>query len=262
MEASRQESLALERARRALHYYVAAWRSPQNMVYVDPGEVYVGESASVAVALDGFFIDEKEVTNGQFAEFCSQTRWGYDPESGWPARFQWMNAPADHPVTNVTFYDALAYAAYANKRLPTEAQWARAAYGHADAPRAYPWGKQFEYGLANLGGVADCHEREAPGGSFSEDQTRTGCWDMLGNVSEWTCSAFSDLPYDPLDGREDLSQLYFGSQIVVRGSNYQDARGMSLSTRYGMAFEAASPLVGFRCVIPVPATVEAIEALL
>jgi len=253
MEASRQDPNALALARRALHYYAAPLFWSPNMVFVDPGEVFLGDAASAPVAVDGFFIDDAEVTNHQFREFCSQ--------AGWPIR-DWGNAPPDHPVSNVTFYDALAYAAHVKKALPTEAQWTRAAFGHPNAPRAYPWGEQWEHGGANVAGPEDGFEHKAPVRSFEKDKTLTECWDMAGNVSEWTCSAFRDLPYDPSDGREDLAKLYFDTLIVVRGSNYQDAGLTPMNARGGLTFETASPSVGFRCVVPVPATLEAIEALL
>lgn len=253
MEAARQDPNALAVARRALHYYAAPLLWSPNTVFVDPGEAFLGDAASAPVAVDGFFIDDAEVTNYQFREFCSQ--------AGWPIR-DWRNAPPDHPVSNVTFYDALAYAAHVKKALPTEAQWARAAFGHANAPRAYPWGEQWEHGGANVAGPEDGFERKAPVRSFEKDKTITECWDMAGNVSEWTCSAFRDLPYDPSDGREDLAKLYFDTLIVVRGSNYQEAGRTPMSARGAMTFETASPTVGFRCVVPVPSSLEAIEALL
>ena len=253
MEASRQDPNALAVACRALQYYAAPLLWSPNMVFVDPGETFLGDAASAPVAVDGFFIDEAEVTNHQFREFCSQ--------AGWPIR-GWANAPPDHPVSNVTFYDALAYAAHVKKSLPTEAQWARAAFGQPQAPRAYPWGEQWEHGGANVAGPEDGFEGKAPVRSFEKDKTTTECWDMAGNVSEWTCSAFRDLPYDPSDGPEDLARLYFDTLIVVRGSNWQDARLTPMSARGAMTFETASPTVGFRCVVPVPSTLEAIEALL
>ncbi|NIA13261.1 MAG: SUMF1/EgtB/PvdO family nonheme iron enzyme [Nitrospiraceae bacterium] len=221
------------------------------MVFVPPGRVAVdANNPGETVLLDGFFIDEKEVSWAEFAAFCEREQWRpigrYEP---------------DLPAANLPFYDAQAYAASRGATLPTEAQWARAAYG--DTPVPLPWGEGWVGDEANTYGVDDGYDRTAPVGSFEEtDRSWCGCLDMAGNVSEWTRSLDKPLPYDPADGREDPAGIYFGSVVVVRGGDYAIPSSAPLAQRGLARFEEYAPNRGFRCVIELPATVDDVEAIL
>lgn len=255
LEASRENPQALDLARQALQCYLAPVIWPAGMVFVPPGEVSLGDMPGAdTVIVDGFFIDMTEVTNGQFEQFCES--------EGWRQRYALQSVPREMPVSHTTFYDAEAFAAWAKKKLPTEVQWARAAYGERSASPAYPWGNDWQDGLCNSAGGVDGYEGLAPVGSFENDVTWAGCYDMAGNVSEWTRTQSAQLPYNPNDGREDLSKLFFGTQVVVRGGNFLDTGRTRLSARFASLFEASQPTIGFRCVVELPSRLEDIEALL
>jgi len=244
--ALRKDPKAFELARHALECYVALNAWPSDMVFVLPGEVTLrDENASSSVALDGFFVDKTEVTNGQYLLFCRETSWRSPP-------YDLEGAPADRPVISVTFYDALAYAAWANKQLPTEAQWARAAYGGPGASDVYPWGDTWKDGGCNLGSGSPGSDYAHPVGIFTDDVSWAGCTDVAGNVAEWTRSRFMPLPYDASDGREDTRAFTFGTAIVVRGGHYRDEQHLPMYTRFSLSFESAADTVGFRCVKILP----------
>jgi formylglycine-generating enzyme required for sulfatase activity len=150
----------------------------------------------------------------------------------------------DHPVVLVTWEDAMAYAAWVNKRLPTEAEWERAARGLYG--RRYPWGDEFEPGCccnsqeAGLGGTS-------PVGQFSpQGDTPEGLVDMVGNVWEWTNSLYRPYPYDPNDGRENREATGFR---VLRGASWvNDALVAHCLSRLDGDFIFYTN-VGFRCAV-------------
>jgi len=253
----------LNKARRVLGCFLAPILWPPDMVFIPPGPVVIRHGAAEeTVMVEGFFIDATEVTNAQYLQFCTETGWR-QTETGWRHPYDLERAPPDHPVTMVTFYDAQAYAAWAKKRLPTEAQWARAAYGGRDASELYPWGEQWEAAQCNAGGEEDGFAATAPVGSFEGDETWSQCRDMAGNVSEWTRTIYKDLPYPQDFRRDDPAGLEFGTLLVVRGSNFQDASHGTLNARYSQLYAPAGDArVGFRCVLELPTRPEDIEACL
>jgi len=246
VEAEGKRPKALATAREAAQCYMALREWPSGMVFVRPGEVTIGDdTTSTVIAVDGFFIDIYEVTNGDYLRFCSEVKDGWR----WPYL---QAAPPDMPVVDVTFYDAQAYAAWANKRLPTEVQWARAAYGDLVGLDRYPWGADWQPGACNCGGGDNPNQYAAPGGKFEKDRTWSGCYDMAGNVSEWTQTMFKELPYNPLDGRDNPALITFGCLVSVRGGNYRDTARTTLSARLSCPFEAHDSALGFRCVKELP----------
>lgn len=150
-----------------------------------PDEVWVNkdEGPQRVVNLPAFFIDQLEVTNRQYKQFTDAT--------GWQAPQSWMKGMypenADFlPVTSVTWWDASAYARWAKKRLPTEAEWEKAARG-TDG-RRYPWGDEFAADFAN-------NDRDLlPAGAKAAGTSPYGVLDMAGNVAEWTASAYELYP--------------------------------------------------------------------
>jgi formylglycine-generating enzyme required for sulfatase activity len=245
-------------AMEALVYLAAVLDWPDDMVFVPPGEVTLTDGAAKStIRLDGFFIDKTEVTVDQYLRFCDEAPWRR------PQIDLLDDENRGTPITMVTFYDALAYAAYNGKQLPAEAQWARAAHGERGASPNFPWGDVWQPGACNAAGAEgdDEYPGLAPVGSFPEDRTAFGCMDMAGNVTEWTRTASRPLPYDPQDGRDDTQELYFGSQLAIRGGNFK-ATDVPLSARYCVAFESLADTLGFRCAREAPRTLEDIEALL
>jgi formylglycine-generating enzyme required for sulfatase activity len=208
--------------------------------------LYKDQRPEHRVHLDAFYIDEKEVTNREYKKFIDATQFpelpGHWEEGAFP------EGTGDLPVTNVTWREALTYALWAGKRLPTEAQWEKAARG-TDG-RLFPWGDEYQKGWANVG--IDGAKALAPGGSYPKDVSPYQVFDMAGNIMEWTASW-----YQPYPGN-DYHFKKFGKEFkVLRGNGFQKGGHYFLEAyRYAFYRTEAKPdeyfeNVGFRCVIPV-----------
>ena len=226
---------------------------PNEMVQIPAGEFIMGsddrlpdEGPQHRVYLPAYWIDKFEVTNLQYKAFNDATH------RRSPAHWRNRTYPpgkADHPVTNVSWNDARAYCEWAGKRLPTEAEWEKAARG-TDG-RTYPWGNDFDISRANtplrwsaIGKEGDT----TPVGAFEGGVSPYGVYDMSGNVWEWTASWY--LPYP---GNDHPSESYGKRYRVLKGGSWFDCSfyrcGISAPT-FNRAF--FSPRVkndsfGFRC---------------
>ncbi len=200
-----------------------------------------------------FYIDRWPVTNIEYKKFVDATEhpvpnynvsWCDTAAYNWnPETRMYPEGKDDHPVVLVTWADAMAYAAWAGKRLPTEAEWECAARGLAG--RRYPWGNEFE---------ADCCNCKESGlgltsaiGYFSPNgDTPEGLIDMVGNVWEWTNTLFRSYPYHPDDGRESRNAAGFR---VLRGASWvNDANVAHAMSRLDGDFQFYNN-VGFRCAV-------------
>lgn len=232
----------------------------KEMVFVAGGTFTMGsdvdaENAKPAhtVSIASFYIDRWQVTNAEYKKFIDATGYpipNYDVQWCNTSSYNWdvntrtfPEGKAEHPVVLVTWEDALAYAAWAQKRLPTEAEWELAARGVS--ARRYPWGNDF---LLN-----HCNSAEAgwggtyPVGTFSpQGDTPEGVIDMVGNVWEWTSSLYRPYPYRPDDGRENPAS---GDWRVLRGASWvNDATIAHAITRLDGDFLFYNN-VGFRCAV-------------
>jgi len=208
--------------------------------------LYKDQRPERKVHLDAFYIDQYEVTNLEYKKFIDATQFpelpGHWEDGTYP------EGQKDLPVTNVTWREALTYALWAGKRLPTEAQWEKAARGTEG--RLFPWGDEYQKGWANVG--VDGAKALTPGGSFPKDLSSFHVFDMAGNVMEWTRSW-----YEPYPGN-DYQFKKFGKEFkVLRGNGFQKG-GHYFLEAYRFAFyrTEAKPdeyfeNVGFRCVMPV-----------
>jgi formylglycine-generating enzyme required for sulfatase activity len=160
------------------------------------------EKEQQAVHLDDFRISKYPVTNYQYAQFVAATN--HRP----PAHWRSDTPPPEllnHPVVYVSWHDANAYCTWLSKqrgesvRLPTEAEWEKAARG-TDG-RVYPWGNKFDADRCNMGETGV--DTTSTVGIFPSGHSPYGVADMAGNVWEWTGSQYQKYPYQPDDGREE-----------------------------------------------------------
>jgi len=189
-----------------------------------------------AVQLPEYEIDVYEVTNGQFARF--QIESDYSAQGDW--RSSYTIGREDFPVANVTWDDAKAYCEWAEKRLPTEAEWEKAARGVEGL--AYPWGPTFDWTKTNTNehGARDLMEV----GSLPDDRSPYGLYDVFGNVQEWTVDILKPYPGGKTD---NIGPVYNGKYVAVRGASYaMKGESMALWTRSGY-FPNSQFGLGFRC---------------
>lgn len=174
-------------------------RDGRPMVFVPAGEFYYGPDR-MKLTLPDFYIDRFPVTNAEYKKFVEAT--GAAEPTHW-RRGTWPEGKADHPVVNVTWEQAAAYAEWAGKRLPTEEEWEKAARG-TDG-REWPWGSTFDPSRCNTNesGIWDT----TPVGRYSPaGDSPYGAADMAGNVWEWIGGKPSPLRM-PLRGGDWLDTM-------------------------------------------------------
>ncbi|MGH9854089.1 MAG: SUMF1/EgtB/PvdO family nonheme iron enzyme [Blastocatellia bacterium] len=200
--------------------------APDGMVYVPGGIFKMGreggdefESPAHPVSVKPFFIDRTEVTNEEYQRFVSAE--GHRAPAHW-SDGKFPEGQAKFPVVNVSWDDAKAFARWANKRLPTEAEWEFAARGTDN--RLYPWSGGWRQDYANAG--RDKNGSLIAVGSLTLGASPFGAFDMSGNAWEWTASDYEDYP-----GRKPPSALAGAGLKVIRGGSY-DVPPKSATTTY------------------------------
>jgi formylglycine-generating enzyme required for sulfatase activity len=211
------------------------------------------------------------VTNAQYAQFIQAT--GHRTPLSW-TNGSFPPGKADHPVVGVSYYDAIAFCAWAAQetglpiRLPTEPEWEKASRG--PQIRAYSWGDEWKKGLCNTS--EEERNGTSPVGGYSpQGDSPYGIADMGGNVQEWCSSLFGPYPYDPADGREahvydlhnqdllpklietgctsmpESDEASFGKS-VIRGGSWRETKFQArCSYRSWAAPMHRSDDTGFRC---------------
>ena len=232
-----------------------------------------GAQPAHQVVLDAYSIDRYEVTNAAFKQFVDATgyvtaaekngaSWTHNGRLWMPTEGAYWRAPEgsesdlsdkmDHPVVHVSWEDARAYCAWAGKRLPTEAEWEKAAKGTED--RIYPWGDTWDGAKCNHGmsdepyyDEQDGYRRTAPVGSFASGMSPYGVHDMAGNVWEWTGDWY-DRKYYAESPRENPQGPESGKYRVVRGGSWGTVK-ISARTTFRARFvpDRTRDAVGFRC---------------
>ncbi len=217
------------------------------MIKIPAGEFVMGENSFKKsagprhrVTLGTYLIDAYDVTNAQYREFLKATR---RPPPHWLGG-RIPPGKESHPVTFVNWFEADAYCRSVGKRLPTEAEWEKAARG-TDG-RTFPWGNRMDRKRANVPplGIGDT----TPVDSFENGKSPYGVYDMAGNVFQWTSEWF--LPYPG----NTIPHPNYGEKLkVLRGGSFFDCSyyrcGLSFQTynRIALAPTTRAVSAGFRC---------------
>jgi len=198
------------------------------MILIPAGEFLMGsdpqedknarddEQPQHTLYLPDYYIAKTPMTNAQYAAFVQAT--GYKTPRHWKNR-KIPKGKDLYPVVHISWDDAMAYCKWLAEdtgkpyTLPSEAEWEKAARG-TDG-RIYPWGNKFDKRKCNT--IESAIDSTVPVGKFPQGASPYGVLDMAGNVWEWTRSQFKHYPYDPADGREDVSVL---ADRVVRGGAF------------------------------------------
>jgi len=248
--------------------------------------LFLDEHPAHQVELPDYYIDTYEVTNAQYKKFVRATgraepfpwtqngynllqerlqasdleslRWiateyfKFDLDTNQMSKPALLKAMSDDqrikdrlPVSNVTWQDADSYCRWVGKRLPTEAEWEKAARGTQGDE--FPWGDEWDTGKANVGDDADWEGGIAPVGSYANNKSAYGVFDMAGNVWEWTASWYQPYP------QSDYSSKDFGeTHKVIRGGgggvgHYSLSYFFRSAMRGNALPTTQSEDVGFRC---------------
>lgn len=224
-----------------------------------PEALFSDEFAPHEVYLSDFWIDRTEVTLARYRQCVAAGRCSEPPYASGAARFD----RPDYPVVMVTWQDASTFCAWSGGRLPTEAEWERAARGMTG--RQYPWGQVYNPSLANHGrnptfggfggfvwselDASDGFGELAPVGSFPDGRTADGIDDLAGNVEEWVSDFYA--PEYPRASAANPTGPAAGDERVLRGGSYVQGRVILRNAARGHDYAMIRrPWRGFRCVTP------------
>jgi formylglycine-generating enzyme required for sulfatase activity len=229
----------------------------EKMVFIAAGIFPMGSNSEESdfdeqperiVFLNDYYIDQYEVTHKNYRRFAKMLRRKMPEIPVFEEDVRLLQGD-EQPVVGVTWMDAVAYCKWAGKRLPTEAEWEKAARG-TDG-RVFPWGQAFHTTLANGRGEEDGFQYSAPIGRFEEGRSFYGLYDMSGNVAEWVSDWYDQFYYKsaPLENPTGPDQPDINKVLVYRGGSYvSNAHDMRASKRFGGAHpERGESTVGFRC---------------
>jgi len=215
------------------------------------------EKPKKKVSLKPFYIYKYEVTNAQFNIFIQEA--GYKPDGEWHLLYN--NFSSSHPVTEISYRDAVAYTKWAGGRLPTEAEWEKAARGNDG--RRYPWGDRWNPELCNgremkkkRKDVAKLEKQGGiwygtlPVGSFPGGESPYGVMDMAGNVSEWCIDWYDEDYYGKAPSKNPTGPRKGEERVLRGGSFYDKSNQMRCASRDEDDPDKWCNLYGFRVVIP------------
>lgn len=236
--------------------------------------VYDNELARYPIDLKSFFIDRDLTTNREYAEFVaaggyrqrelwSEDGWQWKESAGIDAPLYWSGEPSwnergffsqtalrhDAPVTGISWYEGEAYAAFRDKRLPSEEEWEIAASWDpaSGLMRRFPWGDEPADGRRD--GSVRAWWGTTPVGTFPENGSALGLHDVIGNVWQWTSSEFRGYPGFAAFPYPEYSQAWFdGDHRVSRGGSwFTDAALARTSFRNFYRRQFRPAFIGVRC---------------
>lgn len=237
---------------------------PAGMVLIPGGEYAIGDEKGEedarpvrTVTLDPYYIDRHEVTNAEYRKFVEWFRETKDGRFAHPDQppgkdhvpATWKSPDYrrftgdDQPVVGIDWYDAYAYARWAGKRLPTEAEWEAAARGKN--ARAFPWGPHFAVRLANTRDAGA--KRTMPIGSYPGGNTPEGIADLGGNAWEW-CYDWYEPDYYAKAPTANPQGPAIGKDKVIRGGSWAHPSKMARGSYRNFGRPVVwSYYIGFRC---------------
>ena len=242
------------------------------MVYVPAGEFLMGspdgeghddEHPQHRVTLDEFWIDRTEVTNEQYRQCVEAGACDAPTSCNWGWSIYDDGEKGDDPVLCVNWHNADAYCGWAGARLPTEAEWEKAARGTAG--QVYPWGDQFDGSRVNSCDVSceddradgdwdDGYARTAPVGSYPAGASPYGALDMTGNVLEWVADWYDADYYRASPGLNPQGPATgnyngYNGNVLRGGSWYDTQEGVRSAARNRLDPFGVTDNIGFRCCV-------------
>jgi formylglycine-generating enzyme required for sulfatase activity len=199
------------------------------------------------IYLDAFYIDENPVTNADYKKFIDET--GYKPPYlglSWSRKYDWHNGvypegKENCPVVLVSWHDAVAYCQWMGKRLPTEAEWEKAARG-TDG-RIWPWGNKWDSQKLACHGVGDTQ----PVGKFKAGKSPYGCFDMAGNVWEWIADLYGSGYYQEAPVKNPQGPGVGVHHVLKGGAWIHSKLSVRCAKRFHKPPTHCDYYIGFRC---------------
>lgn len=220
----------------------------EDMVMIPAGEFVRGydgggfdEKPQSRIRLDAYWVDRYEVTYGAYMAFVDAT--GHrKPISRYVKNFEKLSA-LTQPAVYVSWEDADEYCRYRSARLPTEAEWEKAARGPNGL--LWPWGNQDKPGAANTGNP-DPFEFPTPAASFPQDKSPYGVYDLAGNAMEWVSDWYQEDAYATSSANPTGPSN--GSYKVIKGASWGTVgKETRLTVRLKMVPDFRDTTIGFRC---------------
>ena len=210
---------------------------------------FIGEAPPHKVYLDAFWIDQTEVTNAMYAK-CVEAGICQPPLYSMPGTD--YSYKGDYPVGFVDWAMANAYCQWAGRRLPTDAEWEKAASWDdvTKTKRVYPWGDTIDCSFANYyGEIGGCIKGTTPVGSYEIGKSPYGAYDMAGNAWEWVNDWFSTKYYSDSPIFNPLGPDTGQYRVVRGGSSDHEAFNIRTTDRYWGVPSTYGYNLGFRCAV-------------
>lgn len=202
------------------------------------------EKPEKEIYLDAYFIDKYEVSVKNYNVFRRAANYVKPSVPFFQGDQSILDTP-EFPVVGVSWLDATNFCKWAGKRLPTEAEWEKAARGTHGL--VYPWGNKFLQKRANIAGEADGHKYMSPIGSFPMGRSVYGIFDMAGNASEWVADFYDQFYYkespimNPTGPEKEKNHVFRGGSWDARKVDVRTAK------RFAASPGRKDSIVGFRC---------------